>query len=201
MIKNTGEGYIKFVCDFEQEKIDIPQEILESLNNWRTLLWEKGWIGTYPDGIGFGNISVRIPGTDTFYITGSATGSFPILEPKHYSLVEECRIEENRIRCRGLIKASSESMSHYVIYKTIPKINAVVHIHHLQLWQKYLEILPTTSGSVEYGTPGMAYEIDRIIKEDENRSNVIVMGGHREGIISYDTTLERATEAMLNLEC
>ena len=198
MIKNAGEGYIKFVCDFERESIDIPREIFDSLNKWRTVLWGKCWIGTYPDGIGFGNISVRLPDTDTFYITGSATGAFPILEPKHYSLVEDCRIEKNSIQCRGLIKASSESMSHYVIYKTLPEVNAVVHIHHLQLWQKYLGVLPTTANTIEYGTPEMAYEIERLIKDHE--FNVIIMGGHREGIISYDTTLEKATAAILQLD-
>jgi ribulose-5-phosphate 4-epimerase/fuculose-1-phosphate aldolase len=198
IIKNTEEGYIKFVCNFEQESIDIPQEIFDSLNKWRNVLWEKGWIGTYPDGIGFGNISVRLPKTNQFYITGSATGEFSTLQTKHYSLVEDCNIEKNMIWCRGLTKASSESMSHYVIYRTLPEVNAVVHIHHLRLWEKYSAVLPTTANNVEYGTPEMAYEIERILKDIE--TNVIIMGGHREGIISFADTLEKATGAMLRLE-
>lgn len=198
IIKNTEEGYIKFVCNFEQESINIPQEIFDSLNKWRTVLWKKDWIGTYPDGIGFGNISVRLPLTNRFYITGSATGEFSVLQPKHHSLVEDCNIEKNTIWCRGLTKASSESMSHYVIYSTLPEVNAVVHIHHLQLWEKYSAVLPTTANSIEYGTPEMAYDIKRILKN--NDTNVIIMGGHREGIISYGTNLEKATEAMLKLD-
>jgi len=197
--KGSEEGYIKFTCNIEEEEIDIPREIFNSLNYWRNILRVKGWIGTYPDGIGFGNISVRIPGTNQFYITGSATGSIPALGHNHYSLVEDCDIQKNTIWCRGLTRASSESMSHFVIYKSVPEAGAVVHIHNLLLWKKYLDILPTTEKKVTYGTPEMAFEIERALKEPSD-SNVIVMGGHREGIISYSDTIANASELLIKLE-
>lgn len=200
IIKNIEEGYIKFVCNFEQEKIEIPEELFAPLNQCRTRLREKGWIGTYPDGIGFGNISIRIPGTNQFFITGSATGDLPVLEKKHYALVENCDIEKNSIWCRGLVKASSESMSHFIIYKTIPEAGAVVHIHNLELWEKYLDVLPTSGKEVTYGTPEMAFEIERIVSLPETAlKRVVIMGGHREGIISYGNTMKEASEAMLNI--
>jgi hypothetical protein len=195
----TSEGYIKFSCNFTEEKIDVPREIFNTLNHWRNILRIKGWIGTYPDGIGFGNISVRIPETNRFYITGSATGNIPSLDHKHYSLVEDCDIEKNTIWCRGLTKASSESMSHYVIYQSVPKAGAVVHIHNLPLWKKYLDVLPTTRKKVAYGTPEMAYEIRRLLKEISN-NEIIVMGGHTEGIISYSDTLGNACDSLIKIE-
>jgi ribulose-5-phosphate 4-epimerase/fuculose-1-phosphate aldolase len=196
----TEEGYIKFTCQFEQRAIAIPENIFSALNLCRNQLKAKNWIGTYPDGIGYGNISMRLPGTDQFYISGSATGDLSILEPQHYALVENCEVEKNSIRCCGLIKASSESMSHYMIYKTIPQAMAVVHIHNFDLWKKYLDVLPTTDKSVTYGTPEMAYEIERILNQPATvLKQIIIMGGHQEGIISYGTTIEEATEAMLKL--
>ncbi len=201
IIKSSEEGYIKFACNIKEERIDVPQEIFNSMNYWRNILRVKGWIGTYPDGIGFGNISVRIPGTNKFYITGSATGSIPTLDHNHYSLVEDSDIQKNRIWCRGLTRASSESMSHYVIYKSVPEVGAVVHIHDLRLWEKYLDVLPTTGKTITYGTPEMAFEIERILKnKDTGFRQVIVMGGHREGIISYGVTIRVAAETMIKLE-
>jgi len=194
------EGYIKFKCHFDRANLDIPEELFTPLNYWRNFLRDKGWIGSYPDGIGFGNISIRIPGSDRFFITGSATGSLPNLETKHYALVEKCDPAGNIIWCKGLLKASAESMSHYTVYTTIPGACAVVHIHNRPLWDKYVEILPTTSKDFSYGTPEMAREIERVLKLPEMQfKRVVVMGGHVEGIISYGISVEDAVKAMIEL--
>ncbi len=199
--KKHQEGYIKFNCNFNKVEIDIPPEIFEPLNYWRKFLYEKGWIGAYPDGIGFGNISVRIAGSNRFYITGSATGNLPDLESKHYAIVEKCDPATNMIWCKGLIPASAESMSHFMIYETIPEAAAVVHIHNRPLWDKFLNILPFTAKNVAYGTPEMAFELGRIMKlsKTENKK-VVVMGGHEEGIISYGISADEAVQAMIDLE-
>lgn len=195
------EGYIKFNCNLNKVKIDIPQELFDPLNYWRNFLYRKGWIGSYPDGIGFGNISVRIPGGNNFYITGSATGNLAKLETKHYALVEKCDPGKNSIWCKGLIPASAESMSHYMIYITIPEADAVVHIHNRLLWDKFLCALPATAKDISYGTPEMAYELERILKlPDMEHKRVVVMGGHEEGIISYGISTKEAVMEMIDLE-
>ena len=211
-IDANQEGYIKFRCHFEKEKIEIPIELFTPLNHWRNFLRNKGWIGSYPDGIGFGNISIRIPGSNQFYITGSATGSFSDLEIDHYALVEKCEPQMNMIWCRGLIPASAESMSHFTFYETIPDAGAVVHIHNRALWYKFLNVLPSTVKEVSYGTPEMAFEIQRVLKclsfavgfsqrmPGKGHKRVVVMGGHEEGIISYGKTVEEAVNAMIELE-
>lgn len=201
MIDNIQEGYIKFRCHFNKGIIEIPDKLFTPLNYWRNFLHNKGWIGSYPDGIGFGNISIRLPGTDQFFISGSATGGLEYLAKEHYALVEKCDPEKNVIWCQGLIQASAESMSHYMIYKTIPAAMAVVHIHNKPLWDKYLDQLPTTAKEVSYGTPEMAYEIERVLKSNGmGIKRAIVMGGHEEGIISFGNTVEEAVKAMLELE-
>jgi L-ribulose-5-phosphate 4-epimerase len=195
-----NEGSIKFDCHLAKEKIAIPPEIFEQLNQWRYELWLKCLIGSYPDGIGYGNLSVRLPDSDQFYISGTSTGGIPELAEMHYSLVERCDPALNVIWCRGLIKASAESMSHAAIYQSNPEIGAVVHIHNLHLWQKYVEVLPTTDQKVEYGTPEMAWEIGRIMTLPATLKNkIFVMGGHKEGIIAFGRSVEEAALMILEL--
>lgn len=195
------DGSIKFTCHHTNEKISIPSDLFEPLNYWRNELWIKCLIGAYPDGIGYGNISVRIPQSDQFYISGTSTGGIPELDQIHYPMVEQCDPVQNAIRCRGSIRASAESMSHAAIYSSNSEVGAVVHIHNRQLWDKFLDILPTTGKSVAYGTPEMAYEIGRIMTLPETlNKKVFVMGGHEEGIVSFGKTVEEAALIILALE-
>jgi L-ribulose-5-phosphate 4-epimerase len=194
------DGYIKFDCHLTNEKIAIPPELFVPLNFWRDELWHICFIGAYPDGIGYGNISIRVPQTNQFYISGSATGGIPELDQIHYPLVERCDPSLNAIWCRGLIKASAESMSHAAVYAANLEVGAVVHIHNLDLWEKYLDVLPTTSKEITYGTPEMAYEISKIMTLPETISKkVFVMGGHKEGIIAFGKTIEEAALTVLAL--
>ena len=193
------EGYIKFNCNWEQKEIQIQDEIFVQLEATRTQLYELGLIGMHPDGIGFGNISVKSAGSSSFIITGSATGQFAKLEPKHFALVTGYNFTLNTISCTGQTKASAESLSHAAIYETLPEVGAVVHIHCLSLWEKLLNVLPTTSAEVEYGTPEMAEAIRELISEMKSDEKVIVMGGHREGILAFGQNLEEATSEIIKI--
>ncbi len=194
------DGYIKFICHLKPEGINIPSELFDPLNFWREELWQRTFIGAYPDGIGYGNVSVRVPQSDQFYISGTATGGIPELDQIHYPLVEKCELKQNELWCRGLVKASSESMSHAAIYSCDSAIGAIVHIHSRSLWEKYLELLPSTAKDVEYGTPEMAYEIIRLMALPETQlRKVFVMGGHAEGIVSFGKTVEEAARIILAL--
>ncbi|NEW85554.1 MAG: class II aldolase/adducin family protein [Mariniphaga sp.] len=195
------EGYLKFDCHLTAEKIVIPSELFDPLNYWREELWDKCLIGAYPDGIGYGNISIRVPKTDQFYISGTATGGIPELNQIHYPLVERCNPLMNALWCRGLIKASAESMSHAAIYAATSEVGAVIHIHNLQLWEKHLDVFPTTDKTVEYGTPTMAFEISKIMTLPETLDKkIFVMGGHKEGIIAFGRTMEEAARMILELK-
>ncbi len=194
------EGYLKFDCHLTKEDAAIPDALFVPLNYWRNELWENELIGCYPDGIGYGNISVRLPGSDQFYISGTATGSIPELSRLHYALVEKCDPASNSLWCKGLIKASAESMSHSAIYLASPEVGAVVHVHNRRLWEKFRNVLPTTDQEIEYGTPEMSEAISRImlLPETLNRK-IFVMGGHEEGLVSFGKTVEEAALIMLEL--
>ena len=194
------EGYIKFNCNWEQSVAQIPEAIYNQLETARSALYRLGLIGMYPDGIGFGNISVRLGGGLSFVITGSATGQLAQLGPEHYALVHEFSFSGNSISCTGLTKASAESLSHAAVYESCPDVGAVVHVHSLYLWEKLLDRFPTTSSGIEYGTPEMAFAIAGLASEINGRAGkVIVMGGHREGILAFGSTLSEATEEIIKM--
>lgn len=191
------EGYIKFNCNWMQKEFSFQEEIYEELETARTRLYALGLIGMYPDGIGFGNISVKINEGKSFIITGSATGQFEKLDQSHYALVTGYDFKKNSISCTGLTKASAESLTHAAIYESLPEVGAVVHVHCLWLWEKLLNDYPTTSAEIEYGTPEMAYAVGKLASEINEK--IIVMGGHREGILAFGSNLTEATTEIINI--
>ena len=64
------EGYIKFNADWK-ETAAFEDTLLTDLIAVRQLVYEQGFIGVYPDEIGFGNISMRLKTWEEFYISGS----------------------------------------------------------------------------------------------------------------------------------
>lgn len=194
----SREGVIKFQCNWQQSGNVVNDSQFEAINKYRQLLYHKQLIGADDEDIGFGNISIRTD-NNSFLISGSATGKYSVLGPEHYTQVTSYNIAENSLECTGPIKASSESLSHAVIYLTRPDVQAVIHIHSDQIWKAYINKLPTTSEAVEYGTPDMAFSIAQCIKQSRNDSSVIVMGGHPQGIIAYGKSLEEAHSSILSI--
>ena len=191
------EGYIKFNCTWIPSN-DISLNKAAVLNMWREIMYKKGLIGMYPDGIGFGNISMRC-GEKTFLISGTATGGLARLSESHYSLVTSYNLNTNSVTCVGPLKASSESLTHALIYECSAAANAVIHIHNLDLWNRFIHHVPTTSENISYGTPEMANEIKRLFDETAlAKDKMIVMGGHREGIISFGKDLEEAGSILID---
>ncbi len=191
-MSTTYEGYIKFQTDWQQTP-PMDWAILAELDHWRNEMYQAGLIGAYPDGIGFGNISRRWENTNQFLISGSATGNFSKLDASHYSLVTAVDIDQNRLSCRGPIIASSESMSHAVIYRECPEVQGVIHIHNLEMWERLLHQVPTTDAQATYGSPEMAYSIiDLLQHSDLRKQRIFVMEGHREGVFAFGENLEEA---------
>ncbi len=188
----TDEGYIKFNPHWKPKAISINNQLLKEINEVRTQLMEKNWLGISKEGIGFGNISVRIKNSEQFLITGSATGGIRMLSKSDFAIVQACNIHQNSLQCEGETIASSESMSHAIFYQQIPSINAVLHIHDSKLWNHFKNKLPTSDITASYGTPEMAISIQNTISKDA--SGIIIMGGHRDGILAYGKNLNHALQ-------
>lgn len=169
----------------------------EELNAVRRKLFDRGYIGVNPDGIAFGNVSLRAPNARSFYITGSGTGGIAALTPGHYTKVSACDFSRNWLRCAGAIVASSESLTHAAIYEAAPEVSAIIHCHRIKLWRELLGRVPTTRKEVEYGTPEMAGEVRRLFEEgDAAKHKILAMAGHEGGVIASGRSIADAFEAL-----
>ena len=202
MNKIIDEGYIKYQCHWI-EKPSVSEAEIKELNQWRVKLYQLGLIGQYDNGIGFGNISIRKPQSDRqntdyrFIISGTQTGGIPNLTAQHYTKVIDFDYQQNSVTCEGLIKASSETLTHAALYSE-PEINAVIHVHHDQLWQKLIDRVPSSDRNCAYGTPEMAEEIRKLCQQEiVKQQKIIVMTGHEGGILTFGLNLCEAGETML----
>lgn len=191
------EGYIKFKFDLVKEPIRVAQ--LEDLNSWRQRLYKLDLIGVLENGVGFGNLSVRLPGSDQFIVSGSGTGKFDSLDESHYSKVVEFDLKRNWLKCVGLTPASSESLSHAAIYSSDKEANAVIHVHCREMWERLLGRVPETGEHAECGTVELAEEIARLFREtDVSDKKIIVTAGHEDGIVTFGRDLDEAGRILLS---
>jgi ribulose-5-phosphate 4-epimerase/fuculose-1-phosphate aldolase len=193
-----NDGYIKFNCLLREESSGLSDEEYLILNKWRNKLYHLGLIGSYPGDIGFGNISTR--SGKGFIITGSATGCRERLTKDDYTRVDRYDFRNNEIHCTGMIKASSESLTHAAVYDARPEAMAVIHIHSLDLWNRYKGMMPTSPDTAEYGTPEIALAVRSLCLNDQIKDDeAIIMGGHKEGIITFGNNLDNAGDKILGM--
>lgn len=194
------EGVIKYKQNWNQST-DFPTYDISSLIEYRRKCFARHWIGfDEKHQVGFGNISLKYGSNKQFFISGSQTGHLPELDAKHFSFISHFNIPENTIDCIGLTKASSESLTHAAIYELSENIKAVIHIHHKAFWEKHIHRLPTTNSQVEYGTPEMAQEVQRLFDNKEiTDTDILIMGGHEDGIIAWGENFEVAFKLLEGL--
>ena len=192
------EGYIKFTVRLTPG--DLPAcEGLTRLNEVRTELHDLGLVGAYPDGIGYGNVSIRLADSATFIISGTATGATRELASADYCRVDAFDLARNEVFCTGRVRASSESMSHGAVYQTNPAIRCVIHVHSRALFDFMLANgHPRTSELAAFGTPELAEEIAQLVQAGDLPRGVIVTAGHEEGVIAYGRDVAEARELLLD---
>lgn len=195
------QGAVKFNCHWNQSGPVISDEQFEVINYWREVLYNMDLIGAYENGVSFGNLSMRIPGTHQFFITGSSTGEITELEPGHYVKVVSSNIDDNAVQCIGPLKASSESLTHAAIYSADPGANAVVHVHDLDLWSDLIYKVPTTNPAMDYGTAGLAKDIFRLFNDsDVIEKRIIIMSGDRAGILTFGNDMDEAVNILMHFK-
>jgi L-ribulose-5-phosphate 4-epimerase len=185
------EGVIKYNCTWISGS-PVSRELITELNKWREILYKAGLLGVNKEGIGYGNISCRFQ-HNNFIITGSGTGSISQLNGQHYTRVTAYSFGDNSLTTEGPVRASSESLTHAAVYESLPEVRAVFHVHHFSLWERLLESCLATSKEASYGTPAMAAEIIRLIKDSGiARQGILAMGGHEEGILCFGSSEDEA---------
>jgi L-ribulose-5-phosphate 4-epimerase len=189
--------YVKFSSERVAAGITSFGGLVE-LNAHRRKLLQLGLLGVDPNGIGFGNLSVRDGATDNFYITGSATGGLSEMTLTDCAKVVAYDFERNWVRYEGSVTPSSESLTHAAIYKSDARAGAVIHCHDSRLWASLLNQAPGSSRPAEYGTPELAHETMQLLKNtDVQRRKIVVMAGHEGGILTFGKDLEDAFAVLM----
>ncbi|MBN2727753.1 MAG: class II aldolase/adducin family protein [Bacteroidales bacterium] len=178
------DGYIKFRIDHQETGTICSDEDISELLQFRTEVFDRGWIGVLPDGVGFGNLSMRMG--EHFVITGNATGQHRVLNSSHFAEVLNYDPKSNICVSEGPLKPSSESGTHAVIYDVLPDINVILHIHNAAIWKKILETGFSTAENIEYGTPEMAVAVKNLVQQPEvQQAGVFAMKGHEDGVVIF----------------
>jgi hypothetical protein len=188
------EGRIKFRQVFRAAAPPRAADLVE-LREWRDRLRQWELVGEYPGGTGYGNLSHRLPpygagGPCRFVVTGTQTGREDYLGRAAYTTVLAFDVEANQVVAEGPVRASSESLTHGVIYEADPALRYVFHAHNPEIWtfRGELGLLETRAG-VAYGSPEMAAEVRRLFAEtDVGARGIFAMGGHRDGLVSFGRT-------------
>lgn len=200
---NAQEGVIKFELDFEQVDI-ITLDMVGDLEPWRQTLFKVKLIGQDPkfyEGYSYGNLSRRLNAdSKEFIITGSQTSHLAHLTTADYALVIDSFVEKNKLYARGLTRPSSEALTHAAFYQASSEIQYVFHVHSASIWMNTEALnIPVTVASIAYGTPEMALEIQRMFDTGQLASgNIVAMGGHEHGVISFGATADEAGSVLLN---
>jgi hypothetical protein len=191
-----NDGVIKFKVHHESTSNPVTEDV-SRLCKWRETAREFGGIGVGRDGTGYGNLSERID--RGFLISGSQTGRLSALGPGDFALVFGFDLDHNEIWSRGPVIASSESLTHAALYDALPKAMAIIHVHAERIWRTMIHSAPTTASHIPYGTPEMARAVQHVVEGESGKNGLIVMGGHRNGILFYGSSLAVAGTLMVDM--
>ena len=191
------EGVIKYQLEHAHKPIGEVFPLSE-INAWRTIIFRLGLIGQHPDrydNLGFGNISQRLNSqSNQFIISGSQTGHIEYLSREHYCLVVKATPRKNRIQSCGLIKPSSESLTHSSIYAQDSSIQAVIHVHSPEIWKNTVALnLPHISADIPYGTVEMAMAVELLFQSGNlQQASLFTMLGHEDGVVAFAGNMQEA---------
>ena len=189
-------GVVKFRCEHVAAEIAAFPDF-DAINVCRRKLLQLGMIGVDAHGIGYGNVSVRAGDAHEFYITGSGTGGCTELSLKQFAKVTAYDFQRNCLRCTGGTIASSESLTHAAVYESEPRACAVIHCHDGPIWAHLLQRGLATLPQVEYGTPEMAFEVQRLFREaTEPKQQIFAMAGHVDGVVAFGHDVEEAFQML-----
>ena len=95
---------------------------------------------------------------------------------------------------------SSETLTHYIIYKHSIKANSAIHIHNKIIWQNLIGKVPTTPLSADYGTIDMVNSVEELFAKNAfQKSGILVMHGHEDGVVCFGNSVKEAFSSVKSL--
>ena len=207
--KKEIDGVISFNISNRYACLPLSYNILANqLSAWRTLFKKLEILGQDPNryqGVGYGNLSALTQimpqkhQARQFLITGSQTGGLTQVSLKDYSLIQSYQLDTHELKSTGEVLPSSESMTHAAIYELDLDIKYVFHVHSPIIWHNAQALnLPCTADHIQYGTREMARTVQDLYQQDLfTLGQVLVMGGHEDGVICCGRSAEEAGQALI----
>lgn len=184
-----GENYVgrKFLTEYKagaQPDRRLVDPILEAGRRLNAL-------GLTPENAG--NISVRTK-RGMLITSGGVNKGHMTAE----DLVEVLDFDFERAEVAGGKEPSSETPMHWIIYRTFPLVNAVVHVHDdpAQIWAGKLKLtmgIHSTEGGLHYGTEEQAYQAAKALEH----AQYAVIRGH--GVVCMDRSLNEAVDTVVKI--
>ena len=172
----------KFETVFVADRLPDDSRIAEIME-WGARLHAMGLL---PDEHGghAGNMSFR--NSRGFVITAGGVGK-GTLKPADFVQVLSCNVDTRKVEAEGQLEPSSETLTHHMIYRERPEINAVVHVHDSLVICHAAELrLGETGREHPYGTPELAREV----ADSLGHRKYLVVKGH--GVIAVGRSLWEA---------
>jgi L-ribulose-5-phosphate 4-epimerase len=182
------EGVIQFRFDLEapQGTDFMPPLLLGELNAVRDVLRDLRLVGVDArTGLGYGNLSARLPAHAAFYITASQTAGAARLYADDICRIDDWDPDLFHVRATGMRPPSSEALTHAMIYAGDERTSRVLHAHSAAIWHAAEGLgLPATPRGAGYGSPAMARAVQALLGLHTRRPLVFVTPGHEDGVFA-----------------
>lgn len=201
-ITGETEGVIKYRLQHRQAALDASVNTT-TINAWRDIMHRLRLIGQDAcryDGLGYGNISLRLQQpSGEFLVSGTQTGHLAHLQRDEYCIVLAADARHNSLNSVGPCRPSSEALTHAVIYRQLPEVTCVIHVHSPEIWHfgECLQ-LPATAADIRYGTPEMATAVEQLIATPHCLDKgVFTMRGHQDGVVAFGVSPQQAAQRLI----
>ncbi len=164
-----SEGVIQFSFCLAPPSAEPLVDLAQPLLAWRTVLRRLqliGQAGARYGGLGYGNVSRRLPGAaGGFLITASQTAGIADAGVEHLVWVRRWDLGRFHAEAEGALPPSSESLTHAMLYASDAQVNWVFHGHCPDIWQSAAAAgLPAIDADVGYGSPRMAAAVSALLR-------------------------------------
>lgn len=154
---------VKFSTNLSKKSINISEEITE-LVKWCKFYSDNDLAPTHDTG-SFGNLSIRDK-NGQICITSTGIDLGKVDPEKNIVKLIDCDFDNKIVLAEGQMYPSSESMLHYLIYKSRPEIKAVFHGHNTEICSKAIRYYKETATVEPYGTIELVNSAQPLINED-----------------------------------
>ena len=197
-----AEGVIQFNCCLAAPNAELPDDLAQPLLAWRAVLRRLELIGQGDaryGGLGYGNISRRVPGpAPGFVITASQTSGLADAGIEHLVWVKRWDLGRFQVEAEGALPPSSESLTHAMIYAGDPEVHWVLHGHCPDIWRNAEGLgLAAIGAEVGYGSPQMAEAVAALLRANSARPLVFVTLGHEDGVFACGGSAEATGGALV----